>query len=188
MDKKFVVALLLVAALFVGNAFYNLYANDAVEINSTANNKIEATELKEKTDKKIVVYIEGAVAKPGLIYTNEGARLGEVINLAGGLLANADTDDLNMADKVQDGDKITIHARRTADVLSENSSTNSDIININTATAEELQKLPRVGPATAKSIIEYREKHGNFKTIEEIKNVPRIGEKTFEKFKDKIKV
>lgn len=190
MDKKFVVALLLVAAAFAANAFYNHYTNDAVEINSAIDSKIEATELNEKisnANKKIIVYIEGAIAKPGLVYAKEGARLGEIVEYAGGLLANADIENLNMADKVVDGDKITIPTKRTAEILRENSSTD-DIININTASVEELQKLPRVGPATAKSIIEYREKHGKFKTIEEIKNVPRIGEKTFEKFKDKIKI
>lgn len=195
MDKKFVVALLLVAALFVGNAFYNLYVNESVELNLSENNQTKTAKLSDNddkktnvNDKKIVVYIEGAIAKPGLVYIDKDARLGEVINLSGGLLANADIDDLNMADKVNDGDKITIPARRITENSTDNSSISSDIININTATAEELQKLPRIGPATAKSIVEYREKHGKFKTIEEIKNVPRIGEKTFEKFKDKIKV
>ncbi|MEW5693230.1 MAG: helix-hairpin-helix domain-containing protein [Candidatus Hydrogenedentota bacterium] len=61
-------------------------------------------------------------------------------------------------------------------------------ININTAALEELQKLPRIGPKTAKSIIEYREKHNGFKSIEELREVPRIGDKTFENLKDKVTI
>lgn len=62
----------------------------------------------------------------------------------------------------------------------------SDLININTANAETLDALPRVGPKTAKRIIEHREEHGGFKAIEEIMNVKGIGPKTFERLKDKI--
>ena len=61
-------------------------------------------------------------------------------------------------------------------------------VNLNTATLEELDALPGVGPSTAKNIIAYREAHGGFAAPEEIMNVKRIGEKTFEKLKEFIKV
>lgn len=69
-----------------------------------------------------------------------------------------------------------------------NSTTSIKLININTATAEELEKLPGIGPAKAQAIIDYRNKFGGFKTIEEIKNVKGIGEKTYEKLKDLITI
>ncbi len=61
-------------------------------------------------------------------------------------------------------------------------------INLNTATAEELDKIPGVGPARAKAILDYRSEHGSFKTIEEIKNIKGIGDKSFENIKDLITV
>ena len=66
------------------------------------------------------------------------------------------------------------------------SAENSSKVNINTATAEELEKLDGIGPAIAQRIVEYRNTNGKFLTIDEIKNVSGIGEKTFEKFKDNI--
>lgn len=140
--------------------------------------------------KQIVVYIEGAIAKPGLVYAPIDARLGEIINLSGGLLAMADSETLNMARPVKDGEQITVPFKKniTSEKYESNLQKSNEPININTASAEELQKLPRIGPSTAKKIIEYRERHGDFKTVDELKNVPRIGEKTFDKLKDMITV
>ena len=192
MEKKLAMVLFAALLCFAGSSLYDAYNDETESISLTHSEKLEDSKTKSDNSKdvenKIVVYIEGAVAKPGLVYLNKDARIGEVVEMAGGLLANADTDNLNLADKVTDGQKISIPVKPEDDISRENISDKSDLININTANEQELQKLPRVGPATAKNIIEYREKHGKFKTIEEIKNVPRIGEKTFEKFKDKIKV
>ena len=214
MDRKLLIALLAVLIFAACGSLYDAYSESSVEVNlaqKDGNDLISVDdETKEKSAEKpkekvevtegenasngayqTVVYIEGAIAKPGLVYTNNNARMGEVVEAAGGFLANADIKNLNLADKVTDGQKITIPFKADDNILIANASNDenkSDLININTATSEELQKLPRVGPATAKSIIEYREKNGGFKNIDEIKNVPRIGEKTFEKFKDKIKV
>ena len=179
MNKRLGIFLLLIVFCIVGNVYYDAYTNS--EIETTVEAKTE--NLSNVSDKKIVVYIEGAVAKPGFVSLNDGGKLSEIIEAAGGLLANADTKNLNLNETVKDGQKIIIYPRRNS-ILNEN----SELININTATIEELEKLPRIGPSTAKKIIEFREQNGKFKTIEDIKNVPRIGEKTFEKLKDKIKV
>ena len=206
MDKKLLLALLAVLIFAACGSLYDAYNESSVEVNLAQKDENNLPKIEEKSEEKsedlskenakvdayqTVVYIEGAIAKPGLVYTNNNARIGEIVEAAGGFLANADIKNLNLADKVTDGQKITIPFKANENILAANASNsenNSDLININTATSEELQKLPRVGPATAKNIIEYREKNGGFKNIDEIKNVPRIGEKTFEKFKDKIKV
>jgi len=205
-DKKLLLALLAVLIFAACGSLYDAYNESSVEVNLAQKDENNLPKIEEKSEEKsedlskenakvdayqTVVYIEGAIAKPGLVYTNNNARIGEIVEAAGGFLANADIKNLNLADKVTDGQKITIPFKANENILAANASNsenNSDLININTATSEELQKLPRVGPATAKNIIEYREKNGGFKNIDEIKNVPRIGEKTFEKFKDKIKV
>ena len=210
MDRKLIIALLAVLIFAACGSLYDAYTESSVEVNLTQKDENNLPKIEEKSEDNLeeksedlskenakvdayqtVVYIEGAIAKPGLVYANNNARMGEIVEAAGGFLANADIKNLNLADKVTDGQKITIPFKADENILAANASNsenNSDLININTATSEELQKLPRVGPATAENIIEYREKNGGFKNIDEIKNVPRIGEKTFEKFKDKIKV
>lgn len=179
MEKKTIILMLFVVTSVVATTCYNAYKDDVFEVE----NKNSEDSTKQNEHGKIVVYIEGAVAKPGIIFLNSGATLGELIELSGGLLANADTKKLNLDETIEDGQKITIYPRRMNNI-----NENAELININTATIEELQKLPRIGPSTAKKIIEYREQNGKFNTIEELKNVSRIGEKTFEKLKDKIKV
>ena len=175
--------------------FYNI-GESGNEENLSAESK-EAADVVAKENsnpsmdaKQIVVYIEGAIAKPGLVYAPIDARLGEIINLSGGLLAMADSETLNMARPVKDGEQITVPFKKniTSEKYESNLQKSNEPININTASAEELQKLPRIGPSTAKKIIEYRERHGDFKTVDELKNVPRIGEKTFDKLKDMITV
>lgn len=79
-------------------------------------------------------------------------------------------------------------AEQVAGASSQEEQNNSDKININTATAEELDTLPNIGPARAADIITYREQNGGFKTIEEIKNIKGIGDKSFEDLKDLITV
>lgn len=188
MERKFVIALFAVLTFAAFFGIYDAYKDGSVEVNLTQNEDNTEEKNIANDEDKTVVYIEGAVAKPGLVYIGNNARIGEVVETAGGLLANADIDNLNMADKVSDGQKITIPFANANETLTVDAVGKSDLININTATAEELQKLPRVGPATAKNIIDYREKNGNFKSIEDIKKVPRIGQKTFEKFRDMIRI
>ena len=121
----------------------------------------------------------------------EGTRLFQLIEKAGGLTENADIEGINRAETVLDGQKIIIYAKGQDDE-SKNSSTgaidSSGKININSADIEQLQQIPGVGPVTADKIIQYRQDNGRFSSIDDIKNVSGIGEKTFEKLKDYITV
>ena len=146
----------------------------------------------EKSPAKIKVYITGQVKNPGVIEVEEGSRLEDVVEKAGGLLEDADLLRVNLAIRVKDEGMYIIPKEGDpvpeAMYDSSNMSQEGSKININTASETELQQLPRIGPALAKGIIEYREKNGPFKKIEEIKNVPRIGDKTFEELKELITV
>ena len=95
-----------------------------------------------------------------------------------------------MAEEVYDGQKIMIYSANDTDSEEQKYADASDDgkININRADSDELEKIPGVGPATAKKIIEYRTNNGNFSSIEEIKNVSGIGEKTYESMKEYITV
>lgn len=97
-------------------------------------------------------------------------------------------DDTEESENIEDVKEQSGFDQETKDDAQGSTGTSSSLVNLNTATLQELDSLPGVGPATAKNIIEYREKYGGFAAIEEIKNVKRIGDKTFEKLKDYITV
>ena len=124
--------------------------------------------------------------------------MADAIEAAGGLTENADINKINLAYMVQDGQKINIpnvNCVEDSSYISENIGENiiieditikTKLVNINKATQTELQVLSGVGPSTALKIIQYREENGKFKTIEDIKNVPGIGEAKFEAIKEEI--
>ena len=155
----------------------------------------------------IVVHITGEVKKEGVIYLEKGARIIDAIKEAGGETKQADLSQVNLAYELQDGQKLYIPNKnekiseyiieesgqsvgesKSSAGLSGNKEDNSENIkvNINTATLEELDNLPGIGPAIAEKIIEYREENGNFKTIEDIQNVKGIGESKYNDIKEKI--
>lgn len=145
---------------------------------------------------KIAVHIGGAVRNPGLYYISADSRVADAIQVAGGPTSDADLDLINLASKVTDGSKILVPSKlKTLDTSldikdsqGETLVTNSKKININTASAKELEELPGIGPALAERIVSYRETNGPFKNVEEIKKVSGIGEKKFETIKDLIVV
>ena len=147
----------------------------------------------------VFVHIDGAVVAPG-VYELTGAlpRVNDAVIAAGGLAGDADTSVLNLAAVLSDGEKI--HVPRQGEVMAtgQNSSgavsgpdvgaSSSGVININTATAEELDTLPGIGPSTAAAIVEDRERNGPFASPEDLMRVSGIGEGKFSKLKDQIRV
>lgn len=130
----------------------------------------------------IYVDISGCVKEPGVYEVQEGTRVFQLIEEAGGLTENADIEGINRAEPLIDGQKIVIYARSGDEAESAGTGERSDgRININTADSELLQEIPGVGPVTAEKIIQYREENGRFAAPEEIKNVSGIGERTYEK-------
>ena len=148
---------------------------------------------KESVDfsKMIYVHIVGCVSNPGVYEVKEGTRIYEVVSLAGGFLPEADENYLNLALVVCDGQKIQVLSKEEAKTAktfvnqSENE-TEKKLVNINTATKEELMQLSGIGESRALSIIAYREKNGDFKKISDIMKVAGIKGAAFEKIKDYI--
>lgn len=130
----------------------------------------------------IFVDIDGAVKAPGVYRLKDGDRVNDAIIMAGGLTGDAYTRNLNKAEKLTDGEKIYIPK---AGENSEASSDSGGLININTASLDDLISLPGIGEAYAQRIIDYRNEKA-FGSVEEIKNIKGIGDKTFEKIKDLI--
>lgn len=152
-----------------------------------------------ESESNLIVYVCGAVNKPGIYTLPVHSRLYEAITMAGGFSPEADTSYHNLARSITDGERIYIRNTKETEELAleqqvageEGATTDiseTGMINLNTATMELLMELPGIGEAKAGAIIEYRNRIGAFTDIEEIKNVSGIGDAMFEKIKEKISV
>ena len=173
---------------------------DEVKIEPATEENEEKKEEKEEEKEDVVTYyyvdVKGEVKKPGVYQVEEGKRVFDVLDLAGGVLKDGDTTALNLSKKVED--EMVIYVRNKKEVEScenlsfenttkEEQKTDQNLkISINQATLEELQMLPSIGESKAKAIVDYRNKNGSFKSLEELKLVSGIGEKLFEQIKDYI--
>ncbi len=145
----------------------------------------------------VTVHVAGAVARPGLVRLAVGARVAEALEGAGGLLLDADPDALNLARPVTDGERLDVP--RLGDGggggsgVGEGADTGSAVrpdgtLDLNFATAAELEELPGVGPVTANRILEWREANGPFTEVGQLREVSGIGEKTFQGLADRVAV
>jgi competence protein ComEA len=147
------------------------------------------------TPAPIRVYVSGAVQSPAVYELPRGSIVQDAVEAAGGPATDADLDSINMALELQDQQHVRLPRAGEADpppVISGGASRGGEtlghLVDINTATAEELETLPGVGEVMAQRIIDYREANGPFETIEEIQKVSGIGPKTFEGMRDFIAV
>lgn len=134
---------------------------------------------------QLVVDIDGAVIKPGVYNLNAGSRVNDAVIAAGGLAKEADSKRINLAAKVSDGQKV--HIASVSDTVSSGtteivSANQSDLINVNSATEAQLDKLPGVGPVTAQKIIDARP----YSDLSELVTKKAVGKSTFEKIKGMI--
>ena len=189
-------------------------SNQDLEVNNTQ----ESNQTEKESKETIVVHVSGAVNTEGIVELDSGSRIANAIEKAGGVKENADMTDINLAYPLEDGMKIYIPTKEETEVNKNNentsdesyvtsssggvnskettnsipsssmSDTTSKKVNINTASQEELDTLPGIGPSIASKIIDYREQNGKFNSIEEIKEVSGIGEAKYEKIKDSITI
>ena len=136
------------------------------------------------------VYVSGAVNKPDVYTLPLNSIVKDAITAAGGATGDADLDRINLAADLADQMQVYVPHKGEAAPLPPGSAPGAPAgkININTASVEELDRLPGIGPAIAKAIIDYRSKNGPFKKIEDINAVKGIGDALFEKIKDQITV
>lgn len=199
-DKK-TIKIIIISTWVISALLYNfLYTNNK---KNEIINEVEAEYIEEEIveTKTIFVDISGEVNIPGLYELNEGARLNDVVNLAGGLTVDADIDSINLAYILSDATKVIIPKREEKELADKNNEkkvavvnngmfvsenktkVESNVINLNTATKEQLKQLDGIGESTAQKIIDYRNENGNFTKIDELKNVSGIGSNKFEKIK-----
>ena len=144
---------------------------------------------------RVVVHVAGAVAAPGLYRLGAGPRVADALDAAGGPAGDADLDALNLAAKVADGERVYVPRKGEAPPPvagaaggGSGGAVTAGPIDLNTATAEQLEDLPGVGPATAEAILAYRKEKGRFRSVEELLEVRGIGEAKLASIRPKVRV
>ncbi len=215
-NKKYVLLALVAVAVFfffkksddapVDNSQVLENKTEQVKSNDDAASAASSSETQvEPKSSTVTVDISGAVRHQGVYTLKNGARIDELIKAAGGLKANAQLRNINRAVMLKDQDKVHVPYKGEKDdevasagmqsssttssagtEASSSSADNNEKINLNTASAADLQKLDGIGEKKAEQIIAYREQKGQFKKIEDLMQVSGIGEKTFAALKDKL--
>ena len=155
--------------------------------------------LPAPTEAPIGVHVIGAVPRPGLYELPEGSRVQDGVDAAGGLLSEADPDQINLAAILEDGQQLDVPYKSGQESsglpeppdqsgIPNQPAEAGNLVNINTATLDELNNLPGIGPTTAQNILDYRNENGPFAQIDDLLNVPGVGLTTFDNIKDLITV
>jgi competence protein ComEA len=124
---------------------------------------------------QVVVDVAGAVRRPGLYHLPRDARVADAIAAAGGALPKAEVDAVNLAAPVADGVQVLVPRRGSAGATAGSAGASSGPVDLNSATAAQLDALPGIGPSTAAKIVAYRQEHGAFRSLAELDAVPGIG-------------
>jgi competence protein ComEA len=134
----------------------------------------------------VVVDVVGAVRRPGLYRLSQGARIADAVSRAGGATAKADLALVNLAAPLADGEQVVVPGRGTAQPGQPGAggASTSGPVHLSTASLEELDSLPGIGPVTAQKILDYRQQHGAFTSVDELDAVPGIGPSRLEQLKD----
>ncbi|MFI0482018.1 helix-hairpin-helix domain-containing protein [Actinomadura sp. 9N215] len=141
----------------------------------------------------VVVHVLGKVKHPGVITLPSGSRVAEAIEAAGGVRPGAKTGALNLARKLVDGEQIPVGVRGSAPAAGAPappgaSSAPGTPLDLNAATADQLDALPGVGPVLAQRIVDYRTQHGGFRSVEQLQDVSGIGARRFADLKPMVRV
>lgn len=166
---------------------------EAVEESEAVVTTVLAEKTEESTTLEAVIFVDikGAVKKPGIYQMKVGDRVKDALDAAGGLTEEADSQKVNLAQRVEDQMVIVVpkvgeEAEKIPAGETRKEAAKDGKVNINTATVEELKTLKGVGEKKAEAIIEYRKKNGSFQTKEDLMKVRGIGKKLFESFQERI--
>jgi competence protein ComEA len=153
-----------------------------------------AIEVRTQAGERATVHVTGEVRHPGVYRLRPGARVHEAVARAGGPTRRADTTQINLAAKVEDGRQVLVPARVAAGAVGASAggpaaaSASGLPVNLNTATLEQLDALDGIGPQTAQQILEYRDANDGFGSVEELGEVPGIGDKRLASLREQVRV
>lgn len=137
---------------------------------------------------ELVVDVAGKVKNPGIVTLPPGSRVYEAIEAAGGLKGDVDTSGLNLARVLADGEQVLVGVEPVAGAAPAGAPGSSAKVDLNTATAEQLDALPGVGPVTAAAILQWRADHGRFSSVDDLLDVDGIGQATLARLRDLVRV
>jgi competence protein ComEA len=186
-DPRWRVGALLAVAAVAGFLWYQAGRSGATLTTPRAERSPAAPRTTTTTDPPVLVHVAGAVAHPGLVRVSRGARVADAVAAAGGGVPGADLDRLNLAAKVVDGQRIEVvpvgaqvaAGSAPGDGSGAPTGAPEGPINLNTATSEQLDTLPGIGPTLAAAILRERERRGGFTRVDQLRDVRGIGEKRF---------
>ena len=195
-----ITASLFLLAVFLLLSLMGKGSNISYETEETQRGSVIATEKSmveienDKIDdpafsKIIFVDVIGCVVNPGVYQLEEGSRVFQALELAGGLTEEAEVKSINRAAVLSDEQVITVLSVEEYEEMQKNNGGLGFVdgkVELNSADAKALESLSGIGPSMAKKILQYRQEHGRFHKIEDLMKVPGIGEKTFQQIKDKI--
>jgi len=200
MDKRWLAAgvVILLLVFFAGLKYGEKRVSHTLAEPAASEALLQEPEIEqEEKPGPIKVYVTGAVQNPGVYRLEEGARVYEAVEMAGGPVNAADVRNLQMAKKLEDEGSVDVPFQgesATSVAIAQTATVGgtqqaSGLVNINTASVQELdQRLDGIGPALAERIVAYRQSNGPFQSIEQIKDVSGIGEKKFAAIRDVITV
>jgi competence protein ComEA len=175
-------AALVLLLLVVGGRFLTGGADGAA--GGSAGRELEVVEDEPADAPELVVHVAGAVRQPGLYTLEEGSRIDDAIARAGGATGKAMLDAVNLAAPVADGQQIVVPARGSSGSAPGGAATPGGRVHLNTATLEQLDTLPGIGPVTAQKILDYRDEKGAFQSVDELDAVPGIGPARLEQLRE----
>ena len=184
-SRALLAAALLIAALFVGGRFFVGSGTATVEPSSPVAGEIEAA-----APARLVVHVVGAVRRPGLYRLLHGARIADAVRRAGGATRRADLSLVNLAAQVSDGAQVVVPRRVTVsaapggEAAGVGAASTGGQVHLNTATIEQLDELPGIGPVTAQKIVDYRQQHGAFSSVDDLDAIPGIGPARLEQLRE----
>lgn len=195
--KKVFVSIAIIMLIICGIVYKNtVYDSQIVFVNEVEQPKenLEAKNEVKLENPNITVYVCGNVRNVKNVTLPKESRVEDAIKLAGGVTGNAEISGINMAQKLSDEDMV--YVPRKGEIIDTGSKSSNvppsqakkSKLNINKASAQQLDTLPGVGPSIAQKIVEYRTSRGGFKSIEEINNVSGIGKEKYKDVKDLISV
>ncbi|MCI9539805.1 MAG: hypothetical protein HFG39_01925 [Lachnospiraceae bacterium] len=196
MQKKYIKFLICLLAFLLAGMFFGMNGLEKEEAqwetmqvkDTVLDNTLLETVSIQETVNNIYVHICGEVIKPGVYQMPEGSRVYELLALAGGATADGVPDAVNLADVLADGERIVIPTEEEVYLIKEPNGAETGLINLNTATLQQLMTLPGIGEAKAADIIRYRESNGAFKDISDIMKISGIKDALFQKIQSLITV
>lgn len=174
---------LLIAALFLAGRVFVDSGTATVQQPAEPAGELEAAPAAQ-----LVVHVVGAVRRPGLYRLERGARIADAVRRAGGATRRADLSLVNLAAQVSDGTQVLVPRRAVVEAGTPEAGAEPPAaagpVRLNTATVEQLDELPGVGPVTAQKIVDYREQHGAFSSVDDLDAIPGIGPARLEQLRE----